>query len=189
MNDTAQTFISESRRYLSGEFLPKIERCLESLSDEEVWWRANPASNSIGNLMLHLAGNVGQWIVGGVGGSAVERVRQQEFDERRILPRAELLSRLARTIAEADRVLAELTVESLSERRLIQGNDVTVLEAVYHVVEHFSMHMGQIILLAKMRTGKDMSFYEVNDEGVALPRWQSERSDSSSRGDSSSVED
>ena len=186
MNDTAQTFISESRRYLSGEFLPKIERCLKSLSDEQVWWRANPASNSIGNLLLHLNGNVRQWIVGGV---TVRRVRQQEFDERRIIARDELLSQLASTIVEADRVLARLAAESLSERRQIQGKDVSVLEAVYHVVEHFSMHTGQIILLTKMQTGEDISFYEVSERGVALPRWQSGRSDSSSQGDSTPVEE
>jgi uncharacterized damage-inducible protein DinB len=180
MNNTAQSFIDESRKYLSGEFLPKIENCLKHLSDEEVWWRANAASNSIGNLLLHLAGNVGQWIVGGIGGASVQRVRQQEFDERRLIPREELLSSLARTIAEADEVLARLSPESLPERRLIQGNDVTVLEAIYHVVEHFSMHTGQIILMAKMQTGEDMSFYEVTQDGIASPRWQPRQAESSS---------
>ena len=69
MTDIAQTFISQSRRLLSSDYLPKIERSLEGLGDEEIWWRPNEASNSIGNLLLHLCGNVSQWIIGGVGGS------------------------------------------------------------------------------------------------------------------------
>src|SRR3954469_22273327 len=94
MTDVAQTFIYKSRQLLLSDYLPKIERSLEGLGDEEVWWRPNEASNSIGNLLLHLCGNVSQWIIGGVGGREVERHRQQEFDERRMLPARELLSSL-----------------------------------------------------------------------------------------------
>ena len=77
----SQFFIQEARRLLIEEYLPKIERCFERLTDEQVWWRPNLESNSIGNLLLHLRGNVSQWIIGGVGGQARARRRQQEFDE------------------------------------------------------------------------------------------------------------
>src|SRR4051812_8584417 len=166
MDETAQAFIVQARALLAGEYLPKIEHCLERLSDEEVWWRANPESNSIGNLLLHLSGNARQWIVCGVGGAVDGRERQQEFDERAILPRAELLARLKQTITEVDDVLARFDVARILEHRPIQGCDVGLLEAIFHVVEHFSMHTGQIILLTKMLKSVDMKFYEVAD-GVA----------------------
>jgi uncharacterized damage-inducible protein DinB len=174
MSDAAQSFIDQSRKFLTSHYLPRIERCLEQLSDEEIWWRANPESNSVGNLLLHLAGNVRQWIVSGLGEAADRRQRQQEFDEHGPLPGEELLTSLKRTLEEADAVLASLLPSSFPERRQIQGCDVTVMEAIYHVVEHFSMHTGQIILLTKMWKG-DLAFYDVSD-GTPRPRWHRETS-------------
>lgn len=170
MTDIARAFIAQSRTLLMTDNLPRIERCLERLSDEEIWWRANEESNSIGNLLLHLSGNVRQWIVSGLGGDADGRVRQQEFDERRVLPRAELLGRLKATLAEADAVLASIEPAALLESRQIQGNEVTMLEAIYHVVEHFSMHTGQIILLAKALKAEDLRFYDFSG-GAPTRTW------------------
>ncbi|HEY0385494.1 MAG TPA: DinB family protein, partial [Pyrinomonadaceae bacterium] len=145
--------------------------CLEKLSDEEIWWRPNDGSNSIGNLLLHLSGNVGQWITSGVGERPDTRARQAEFDERRILSRAVVLKRLQETLAEADEVLASIVPSGLLEPRHIQGTDVTVLEAVFHVVEHFSMHTGQIILLTKLLKDEDLRFYDFSS-GVPVESWQ-----------------
>jgi uncharacterized damage-inducible protein DinB len=153
MNDIAKEFIAQSRRFLSSDYLPKIERCLEVLSDEDIWWRANEGSNSIGNLLLHLEGSTRWWIAGVAGGSHIARNRQQEFDERKQIPRAELIARLRQTVAEVDGVLSRLDVDVLLERRHARDEEVTVLWAIYHAVEHFSMHTGQIIMLAKMRAG------------------------------------
>jgi uncharacterized damage-inducible protein DinB len=169
-NEAAQAFIDKARSFLSEDFLPKIERCLEQLSDEEVWWRANEESNSIGNLILHLSGNVRQWIVSGIGGAPDARVRQQEFDEREGITRAELLARLKQTLQEADAALDMLDASRLLERRRIQGDDVQMLEAIFHVVEHFSMHTGQIILLTKMLKGADLKFYDFSS-GKPQPVW------------------
>ena len=152
MTDIAKQFITQSRGFLISDYLPKIERCLEVLSDEDVWWRANEGSNSIGNLLLHLEGSTRMWIIGVAGGVHNQRDRQQEFDERVQIPRAELMSRLRQTLSEADGVLARLDVEVLLERRQARDEEVMVLWAVYHAVEHFSMHTGQIIMLAKMRS-------------------------------------
>jgi uncharacterized damage-inducible protein DinB len=150
--DIARHFIAQSRGFLRADYLPKIERSVEVLSDEDVWWRANEASNSIGNLLLHLEGSTRAWIIGVAGGLHNPRNRQQEFDEREHVPRAELMSRLKQTLTEVDEVLARLDVEVLAERRQAGSEEVTVLWAVYHAVEHFSMHTGQIIMLAKMRS-------------------------------------
>src|SRR5687768_5541981 len=83
-------FVQQAREFLRDEYLPKIERCLEKLTDDQIWWRSNSESNSIGNLLLHLSGNARQWIVCGLGGETDARVRQAEFDERRTIPRDEL---------------------------------------------------------------------------------------------------
>jgi uncharacterized damage-inducible protein DinB len=157
----ATAFIAQAREVLTNDYLPKITRCLESLSDEDVWWRPNEESNSIGNLMLHLSGNVRQWIVGGLGGAADERVRQAEFDARSAISRADLLSRLSDSVAAADEALAKFDVSALLRGYRIQKNDVTALEAIFHVVEHFSMHTGQIILLAKQIAAQDLHFYDL----------------------------
>jgi len=152
MADVAHAFIAQSRRFLSDDYLPKIERCLDALSEEDVWWRANESSNSIGNLLLHLAGSTRAWIVGVAGGSPSPRDRQREFDERQRIPRAELIARLRQTLADADEALARLDAGTLLERRQARDEEVTVLLAIYHAVEHFSMHTGQIIMLAKTRS-------------------------------------
>lgn len=156
MTDIAKQFIADSRAFLSSDYLPKIERCLEALNDEDIWWRANEGSNSIGNLLLHLEGSTRTWIMNVAGGSHSPRDRQQEFDEREQIPRAELMARLKQTLAEADEVLARIDSEVLLERRQTPWEDVTVLWAVYHAVEHFAMHTGQIIMLAKMRSEENL---------------------------------
>lgn len=159
MTDITQPFLAESRRFLTADYLPKIERSLADLSDEEIWWRPNEASNSIGNLILHLCGNVRQWIVGGIGGRHEARDRQSEFDQRKPIARDELLARLRGVLAEADDVLGRVTADELVRRRHIQEYDVTGLEAIYHVVEHFSMHTGQIIYISKLRGGRDLKLW------------------------------
>ena len=157
--EAGRAFIAEARRHLSEDYLPKIERCLERLTDEQVWWRASERSNSVGNLLLHLEGNLRQWVGGGVGGAPDARARDREFAERSLLPRGELLAALRAAVEEADAALARLDPASLVETRRVQGLDVTLLSAVFHAVEHFSMHTGQIILLTKMLADDDLAFY------------------------------
>ena len=74
-DDVSRAFLEKSHSLIAADYLPKIGRCLERLSDEDVWSRPNEASNSIGNLLLHLRGNITQWIIGGVGERAYERHR------------------------------------------------------------------------------------------------------------------
>lgn len=154
--NTSQYFLDQARSYFVSSYLPKIESCLAQLTDEDVWLRANEASNSIGNLILHLSGNVQQWIVGGVGNLPYHRDREYEFGERGGISREELLARLKATLTKADQALAEVDPARLLERREIQGNDVTVMEAILRIVQHFALHTGQIMLLTKQRTGEDL---------------------------------
>ena len=174
MNEIGRAFIDSSRALLTQDYLPKIERCLELLNDEQIWWRANPQSNSIGNLLLHLSGNVRQWIVSGLGDATDARDRDSEFAQREVVSRDELLGRLKRTLQEADAVLAKFDPNALLEKRRMQGlEEVPALEAILHVVEHFSMHTGQIILLAKFFAEVDLDFYDFTGS-APVPTWKRE---------------
>ena len=174
----AAAFLKRASEFILGDYLPKIERCLEKLTDEQIWWRANGESNSIGNLILHLCGNARQWIVCGVGAAPDARNRDSEFEQRDVIPRDELTALLRSTLSDVDTTLKSLDPSTLLESRKIQGNDVDILEAIFHVTEHFSMHAGQIFLLTKLLTATDLRFYEF-DTNVPIERWRSGPSGSS----------
>jgi uncharacterized damage-inducible protein DinB len=137
----------------------RIETCLGSLSQDEVWARGSDNENAMGNLVLHLCGNLRQWIVSGVGGQPDIRDRDGEFSAQGGISVADLAQRLRATVEEAVAVVSAVPPERLTERIVVQKYEVTVLEAIYHVVEHFSMHTGQIIFATKMLTGSDLEFY------------------------------
>lgn len=174
-SDAASLFIEQSSKYLTDEYVPKIVTAIESLTIEQIWWRPNESSNSIGNLMLHLAGNVRQWIVGGIGGVAISRDRAAEFSSRDPLAASALIEHLRSAVDDACAVLARIDVRTLTERRSIQRFDTNVMGAIYHVVEHFSMHTGQIIYLAKAQSGKDPGFYRLRADGTPEPAWTTKR--------------
>jgi uncharacterized damage-inducible protein DinB len=168
---TGRIFVERARYFLGTEYRTQLRLSVEALPEDALWWRANEQSNSVGNLLLHLNGNVRQWILGGVGGHANERHRAAEFAARSGPLAAALLADLDRTLDEVDAVLARLTDADLVEARAIQGRDITVLAAIFHVVEHFSQHLGQIILIAKLRAPGAISFYE-DAGGLATPVWK-----------------
>ncbi|HEY2375691.1 MAG TPA: DUF1572 family protein [Gemmatimonadaceae bacterium] len=166
-----QNFIDRSRAYLTDEFRIKLRRTMDTLPPDMLWWRPNEESNSVGNLVMHLDGNVRQWIVGAVGGAADVRNRAGEFATREGATREELMRRIEQTLDEADAVLVKLRPEQLSERRRVQARDVSVLDAVYQVVQHFALHLGQIILVAKAQVPGAVKFYE-DAGGNARPIWR-----------------
>jgi uncharacterized damage-inducible protein DinB len=170
--EIAREFIARSRFYLNDEYRTKLRRAVETIPADVIWQRPNDKSNSVGNLLLHLAGNVGQWIVSGVGGEPDTRDRPSEFSARGGASAKELLARLEGVLSEADAVLASLTAETLSERRMIQGRDVSVMAAVYSAVQHFSTHLGQIIMIAKEHSPGAIRFYEDTPDGKAKPIWK-----------------
>jgi uncharacterized damage-inducible protein DinB len=138
----------------------RIQDCLARLTPEQIWARGSENENAVGNLALHLSGNVRQWIGSGVAGLPDHRERDAEFDARGGRAPAELAEILKTRIAEASGIIREVPAARLTERITPQGHDVTVLEAIAHVVEHFSMHTGQIIFLTKMLTGQDLGYYQ-----------------------------
>jgi uncharacterized damage-inducible protein DinB len=166
MPETDRLFVECSVRQLQ-ELAPRIETCLGKLTPEQVWARGGENENAIGNLVLHLCGNMRQWILSGVGGQPDTRQRDKEFAARGGASNQELGARLRETVGEATAVIAALTPERLAEPLVVQGYSVSVLEAVYHVVEHFSMHTGQILFATKMLTGSDLGFYRHLSRGRA----------------------
>jgi uncharacterized damage-inducible protein DinB len=166
-----QIFLERARYFLGTEYRTQLRLAVEALPDDGVWWRPNEQSNSVGNLLLHLNGNVRQWILAGVGGLTDARHRAAEFEARSGPSGAVLLADLDRTLDEVDRLLAGLGDADLLESRTIQGRDISVLGAIFHVVEHFSTHLGQIVLMAKLRAPGAINFYE-DAGGLAAPIWE-----------------
>lgn len=154
----AGPILHEARHLLVETYIPRIARCLKLLSEEEIWWRPNRASNSVGNLVLHLQGNVRQWVISGLGEQPDRRDRDREFAETGSIARRALLRGLRKTAEEADEVLAKLGQQHLQSKFSIQGFRVTGLQAVWHVTEHFAFHAGQIIFVTKLKCGKDLRF-------------------------------
>jgi uncharacterized damage-inducible protein DinB len=153
-----QTFLSYSTEKLR-QYADRISVCLDKLTPEQIWSRGSDNENAVGNLVLHLAGNIRQWIGSGVAGRENVRDRDAEFAARGGSDSHSLRELLRTTVDDATAVIETLTPERLSETIRVQGYDVTVLQAVYHVVEHFSQHTGQIIFATKLLTGGDLGFY------------------------------
>ncbi len=142
-----------------NQLTSRIVDCLGRLSDEQIWARGSQNQNAVGNLVLHLCGNVRQWILSGVGGRPDVRDRDAEFAARGNLSGADLAAHLQTTVAEAVAVIGNTTARRLAEPVRIQGYDVSVLEAIGHVIEHFAQHAGQIIFATKLLTGEDLGYY------------------------------
>jgi len=158
-NSLTAEFIEFSKWKLLDEYWPRMRSCVESLTDEQVWWRPNDASNSVGNLILHLNGNVTQWLVAPFDHREDKRNRPAEFSEREVIPRAKLLEKLADTLQDVKEVLPRITESDLLATYHIQGYTVSGLHAVYQVIEHFGLHYGQIAYITKLLRGADLGFY------------------------------
>lgn len=162
----AAEFVSHADAKL-GEFAAQVRRCAAQLDESELWNRAHPAANSIGNLVLHLAGNVRQWILGGLDGRPVCRDRAAEFAACGPQSAEEILETLARVVDEARQVIRGLTAADLERRHVIQEYDVCGLVAVFHVVEHFAGHTAKIAHMTRVLRGTAPSRYDA--AGHKLP--------------------
>jgi len=151
--------IKEVKFRLFEESIPRLKKCLNELTEEEVWQRPNENSNSMGNLVLHLCGNVHQWIVHGIGGKEDSRQRQSEFDERGPIPKEKLLNDLDKLMLEVDHTLSDMEPAQLLATTTVQGFDTTGLSILVHVTEHFSYHVGQMTYYVKALKDLDMGYY------------------------------
>jgi len=149
------------------EGITRIEKVLSLLTEEEVWYRPNDEANSIGHLILHLCGNVTQWIGSGIGRQVDRRERDLEFGTTEHLNKELLIKKLHTLRPITDQALAKITSsDQLTEPRKVQGFDETVLGILIHVTEHFSYHVGQVAIIAKYLKGVDLGFYADMDLNV-----------------------
>lgn len=149
----------ETRRRILEEFIPRILKCLSLLSEEDVWFRPNKESNSIGNLVLHVEGNARQWIISGLGGAKDERNRKIEFEEKGPLTKIQLIEKLNLLYRDIEFILNKIDLKNLITVRRVQVFDETGLAILIHAIEHFSYHTGQIAYATKMITNSQLGFY------------------------------
>lgn len=143
-----------------NENTPRIKKCLDELNEEEVWMRPNDSSNSVGNLILHLCGNIRQYIISSLGGEKDTRERDKEFETKGGKTKAELFEKLTVTVDQAVEVIKKLDEESILEVRSVQGFSYSGVGNIIHVVEHYSYHTGQIAFWTKLLKDKNLGFYD-----------------------------
>ncbi len=149
-----------ARRHFCDEGLRRIDRCLDLLSEDQIWFQPNTVSNSVGMLLSHLAGNIRQYLISGLGQTPDTRQRDEEFQVKPGLAKAQVRDRLALTLDEAMRTLDALEPASVRKTYHIQGFTLTSLEVIVHVMEHFSYHLGQIAYITKLLTDAQTGFYD-----------------------------
>lgn len=163
-----RTFLDSAIQQLDAS-TAKVNHCAAQLNAAQLWWQPNPTQNSVGNLMLHLCGNVRQWIVSGVGGAPDVRDRPREFEPHPDISKDRLLETFRRAVEDAKQTLAQLDVARLLDRRRIQGFDTTVLVAVFDTVSHFQGHTQEVISLTRQQLGAAYEFYWIpsTDDEIA----------------------
>jgi hypothetical protein len=139
--------------------MARIRHCVSQLTDAQVWWRPQASMNSIANLILHLTGNVRQWIGSGIGGTADVRVRPAEFSQREPIPASQLLGQLQAAVDDAKSALRSASTEDMLARRRIQGYDVSGFGALFDCIPHFKGHTQEIICFTRMQLGDAYEFY------------------------------
>jgi uncharacterized damage-inducible protein DinB len=151
-------FIEQSIRRFE-ENTPKIEKCLTELTEDELWHRPNASSNSTGNIILHLCGNITQYVLSSLGNAEDKRERDKEFSSTRVLQKAALIDKLKTTVSAAVKIMRSLNDNYMLQKHSVQGYDLSTIGIIIHVVEHYSYHTGQIIYWTKLIKDKDLGFY------------------------------
>ncbi len=158
MNDIAREFIDQSVLRMA-ENTPKIMKCLDQLTEEQIWLRPNQASNSIGNIILHLCGNIGQYIISSLGNQPDTRHRDSEFSASGGFNKNGLREKMTNTVGKAIDVIKSVDEPELMKIHSVQGFDLSGVGIIIHVTEHYSHHTGQMIFWTKQLTAHDLGFY------------------------------
>ena len=148
------------------ENTPRIERCLAELSEEEIWQRPNASSNSVGNLILHLCGNIRQYAIASLGNSKDLRQRDAEFAARDGFSKSALMEKLVNTLEEAYETIRGASDEAMLRIRMVQGFQLSGIGIAVHVCEHYSYHTGQIAFWVKLLKDKDLEFWTNHDLNI-----------------------
>ena len=156
----------ESLIFRLDEKTEMITKCLHQLSEEELWQKPNQVSNSVGNLMLHLCGNIRQYIISGLGNQQDTRERDLEFSISGGFDKAALLKKLDMVLEEAKSVLRTMDDQAWLADYQVQGFQLSGVGIALHVVEHYAYHTGQIALWTKLLKAQDLGFYEDTDLNI-----------------------
>ena len=158
-------FINAAVQYFD-ENTAKLQACLDELEEADTWRRPNEHSNSVGNLLLHLSGNIRQWVISSLGNREDSRQRETEFAADGGYTKIELTEKLVSTIEEAKAIIKDITLPAILEKRKVQGYSYSGISIILHVTEHYSYHTGQIIFWTKLLKNKDLGFYAGVDLNV-----------------------
>ena len=158
MSDAVLSQFQIESIHLLEESFGKIKHCLSQLSEQQVWFRPAPAMNSIGNLLLHIAGNLRQWVVTSIEDAPDRRDRDAEFSADGGLSLAELTKTVEDTISRAKVAIQSVTSDTATQTRKIQGFEVTLMGAIMHSVPHFVGHTHQIIYITRLQLGDAYQF-------------------------------
>lgn len=164
--ETIETEIKANIILRLNENLPRIEKCLSQLSEGEVWHKPNENLNSIANLILHLCGNITQYIIASIGGEEDKRQRDEEFSSSGTYTKTELLEKITEVVKTSSVVIDKMTSADLMKVRSVQGFTYTGIANLIHVAEHFSYHTGQIAFITKQLKNKDLGFYANMDLNI-----------------------
>ncbi|HAX49418.1 MAG TPA: DinB family protein [Ignavibacteria bacterium] len=165
MQNITREFIESSAGYIKQNF-PRIEKCFSELNEDDIWYKPNLSSNSIGNLVLHLCGNITQYIISALGGKADSRDRDLEFSAAGGYKKADLLAKIKEVSDSATVIISSLDEEQLLRSYSVQGYEKSGIAIVVHVTEHFSYHTGQIVFQTKMMKDIDTGFYRGKDLNI-----------------------
>lgn len=152
--------------YRLDENLRMVQISLDGLSEEELWQKPNRVSNSVANILLHLCGNITQYAISSLGERPDIRERVLEFSVNSGANKIELLEKLVDTVAQAKAIIKDCSVEKLLRKREVQGLSYSGIGIIFHVVEHFSYHTGQIAFWVKQLKNKDLEFYKDIDLSI-----------------------
>ena len=169
MTSKANTWESDFKfnaAYRMDESMRMISKSLDLADDQDIWNKPNPSSNSVGNLMLHLCGNITQYVISSLGHNEDMRDRDLEFSTEGGLTKKELIAKLEHVITQAKEVISGTSQEELIRIRDVQGFSLSGIGIVLHVVEHLSYHTGQIAYWIKLLKNKDLGFYEGVDLNI-----------------------
>jgi len=149
----------EFHRRIIQEGLSRIVQCVETLSEKQLWYKHNTNTNTVGNIILHLCGNVRQYIQTGIGFEADVRNRPSEFLLSSKVSKETLIDKITEVTSGANEIIQSISEDNLSESRMVQGFDENVLSIIIHVIEHFSYHVGQITFFTKYINDIDTGYY------------------------------
>jgi len=152
-------FTAQSIYYIDKS-TPRIKTCLDQISEDQLWKKPSPVSNSIGNIILHLCGNITQYILSALGQVEDKRDRPKEFSAEGGYNRAELFSKLEKTVSDANKVIKGMNKKKLLKIYKVQGEELSGVGIIVHVTEHYSYHTGQVAFYTKLLTNQDLGFYK-----------------------------